>query len=72
MKIIKQPEKQEIISNGQKTSDSEEKTSDLPASTICIFVLCNTYQLIKDFKKKNFCLYEFRLVYNQSYKKFNA
>ena len=43
MKIIKQPEKQENISSGQKTSDSEEKTSDLPASTVCIFELCKTY-----------------------------
>lgn len=43
MKIIKQPEKQENMSNGQKTCDSEEKTSDLPTSTVCIFVLSNTY-----------------------------
>ena len=43
MKIIKQPEKQENISNGQKTSDLEEKNSDLPANTVCIFLLCKTY-----------------------------
>jgi len=34
MKIIKQPEKQENISDGQKTSDSKEKTSDLPENDL--------------------------------------